>query len=233
MRRFQLLGILIILTTSINAIAAGSATTPFTGLFNYSEMGVCTADSALALPSGYPTSFNRSQIGQHSMVPDTTRTFNNWVNYAMGLKPGMTNPNSLLTTSLDPSSITVPQASLKETPIQWFTNGTGVNAPIDSEIAYTTPYTSVFSFNISSSSNQFGFVTSFSYSTPANLGGKTTGYAIYVFSGGGWRRHLTYITTAANVPATNAVLETIYDKTYTVGSTPYAYHCVNTQHLTK
>jgi len=233
MRNKLLLTVLLTLATASNAFAAGSATTPFSGLYNYTETGFCTADAALALPAGYPTQYNNVQIGQHSINPDTTRTFAAWVTYAMGVQSGMTNPTTLLTTSFDPSSTSVPQATLKETPIQWSSSVTGVNASIDSELAYTAPYTNKPAFDTSSSKNEFVFITSFPYSTPANLGGRKTGYAIYVYTGGGWMRNLAYITSASNVAATNVVLETNYDRTYIVGTTPYTYHCVRTSHLTK
>ena len=221
------------LTAAGNVLAAGSALTPFSGLYNYTETGFCTADSTLALPTGYPTQLNNVQIGQHSINPDTTRTFASWVTYAMGIQSGMTNPTSLLTTSIDPSSTSAPQAMLKETPIQWSSSVIGVNASIDSELAYTAPYSSKPVFDTSSSKNEFVFITSFPFSTPANLGGRKTGYAVYVYTGAAWVRHLAYITTASNVAATNVVLETNYDRTYIVGTTPYTYHCVRTSHLTK
>ena len=233
MRTKLLATLLLTLTVTSNAFAIGSATTPISGLYNYTETGFCTADAALALPAGYPTQYNNVQIGQHSVNPDTTRTFAAWVTYAMGVKLGMTNPTPLLTTSLDPSSTSVPQATLKETPIQWSNSTTGQGASIDSELSYTAPYTSKPLFDTSSSKNEFVFITSFPYQTPANLNGRTTGYAIYVYTGSAWQRHLAYITSASNVVANNVVLETSLDKTYLVGSTSYTYHCVRASHLTK
>ena len=217
----------LLLTATSNAFAAGSALTPAGGLYNYTETGFCTADTAIALPAGYPSQYNHVQIGQHSSNPDTTRTFANWVTYAMGVKVGMTNPTSLLTTSLDPSSKTIPQATLTETPIQWGVSGTGANAPIDSELAFTAPYTAKTVFDTSSSVNQFSFVTSFTYSTPANLNGRTTGNAVYVYTGGAWQRQLAYITTSS------IVIENNHDEIKTVGTTPYTFHCVSHSHLTK
>ena len=238
MKIYRLLtALLLSIVFSNNAFSATvkSATAPLSGTYNFTISEFCEIDPATSYPGGYPTSYNSMVIGQNIYTPDTSRSgssnaaaFANWVSYAMGLTSGMTNPSGLLTATNDPTSQVLPAAKLAETPIEW-----GTISKIKSKLTFTGPASSTPEAKIGGGPHYF-FITSFTYSNPANSNNVKTGYAHYSFSIGDttWNRVVLYFNPATGI-ATNAVALGASTTQINAGGTLYPFNCVGTGNLTK
>ena len=208
---------------------------PVNGTYNISNTLFCSVDANAGYPSGYPTTYFKSHITQHNFTPDTTRTFSNWVTYVMGLTPGMPNPNLSFNSIPDPSSTTVPQAKLVETPIQW---GTNSKIALGSEV--TAPYSTPTLISAGGSNNYWIF-TSFTYSNPANINNARTGYALRTFGLGdtAWSNSFFFFNTLTPWSTTNTSVANNFMgsrvgiKTFNAGATSYPFNCTETGNATK
>jgi len=237
MKTKLLAALLLISAISSHAFAATvkSGTGPLSGTYNLITSGFCEIDPGTSYPGGYPTSYNSMVVGQHIYTPDSSHTgpsnaaaFSSWVSYAMGLVSGMTSPVILLTSTNDPTSVTLPLAKLTETPIEW-----GTMSKIKSKLTFTGPASSTPEAKIGGGPHYF-FITSFTYSNPANSNNVKTGYAHYSFSIGDatWYRAVLYFNPASGI-ATNAVALGASTTQINAGGTLYPFNCVDTGNLTK
>ena len=207
---------------------------PVNGTYNISSTLFCSVDANAGYPSGYPTTYFNSKITQNNFTPDTTRTFSNWVTYVMGLTPGMPNPNLSFNSIPDPSSTTVPQAKLVETPIQW-----GSHSKISLSSDISAPYSTPNSIS-SGGANNYWIFTSFNYSNPANINNAKTGYLIRTFAAGdsAWSQAFVFFDTLTpwssntNV-ANNAIVTNQKIKNFNAGTNSYPFNCIETANVTK
>ena len=237
MRIKLLAALLLISAISSNVFAATvkSGTGPLSGTYNFITSGFCEVDSAASYPGGYPTSYNSMVVGQHIYTPDSSHTgasnaaaFSSWVSYAMGLVSVMTNPTTLLTSTNDPTSVTLPIAKLTETPIEW-----GTISKIKSKLTFTGPASSTPEAKIGGGIHYF-FITSFTYSNPSNSNQVKTGYAHYSFGMGDttWNRAVLYFDPATGV-ANNAVALGASTTQINAGGTIFTFNCADSGNLAK
>ena len=216
---------LLILNTSV--YAAKSPVTPLNGNYLTSTTNFCTVDSTNIPPTGALTSYNSASVGQNSFTPDATYSganntaaFSAWVSYLATKVPAVPSPSPALNSTQDPTTTSV--LKLTETPIEW-----GVWTMTHTEAFFNTPY----SFKPTDSNNAGKapfFITSYSYSLPANNNNISTGYALYGWSNSAntWKRLVLYLNQPANVKSTTFVAHKIDAEQSNLGSGIYTFDCV-------
>ena len=143
MRNKLLLTILLTLATASNAATVYSPTNvlPLTATYNAEKFQYCSVDSSAPLPSAnFPTSLNDFSIGRYTFTADNSHggstssaAFSAWLKYWTTVYPALQSPLTLMASTLDPTSTSLPQAYLKETPIWW---GTLSDAKTVSKLTY-------------------------------------------------------------------------------------------------
>ena len=209
------------------AATVKSPLAPLNGTYLTSTTNFCTVDSTNIPPAGTLNSYNSASVGQNSFTPDATSTgannaaaFAAWVSALATKVPPVPSPSSALNTTQDPTTTAL--LKLVETPVEW-----GVWAMTNTEAFFNTPY----SYKPADSNNAGKapfFITSFSYSLPANNNNITTGYAIYGWSQSAnrWKRLVLYLNQPANIKSTSFVAHKIDTEQSNIGSGTYTFDCV-------
>ena len=212
---------------------------PLTSTYNVEKSSYCSVDSSAPLPSAnYPTVKSDFSIGRYTFTADSTHgganssaAFTAWLKYWTTVYPALPSPLTLMASTLDPTSTAVPQAYLKETPVWWGTLSYGSSG---SDLTY--PFTGPTILKTGGSPLGLVFVTSYSYSNPANHGNVTTGYSFYPIdpasaNNKGWGRNTAYLNKTPG--PTNILTETVSTQALTLGATSYNFNCIGKLNLTQ
>ena len=241
MRNKLLLTILLTLATASNAATVYSPTNvlPLTATYNAEKFQYCSVDSSAPLPSAnFPTSLNDFSIGRYTFTADNSHggstssaAFSAWLKYWTTVYPALQSPLTLMASTLDPTSTSLPQAYLKETPIWW---GTLSDAKTVSKLTY--PFSSSLALTNNPFTGGLIFVTSYNYALPSNNGNVATAYAVYAIdpanvNNPNWGRSLAYLNKVS-LP-TNIITQSVFIQPVTLGTTSYNFNCIGKLNLTQ
>ena len=234
-----LIGVLFSINVFAATVYSPTNVLPLTATYNVEKSSYCSIDSSAPLPpANYPTVKSDFSIGRYTFTADSTHgganssaAFNAWLKYWTTVYPALPSPLTLMASTLDPTSTSVPQAYLKETPIWW---GTLSYANMGSDLTY--PFSGPTSLTNGGSSNGLVFVTSYTYSTPANNGNVAVGYSFYPIDptpgkNRNWGRNNAYLNKAS-LP-TNILTETVSTQALTLGANSYNFNCIGKLNLTQ
>jgi len=219
-----------------SSVSVKSPITPLNGIYVTTSTNFCTVDSAnIPLPqANAPTSFNSVTVEQIQFTPDATNggannaaAFAAWVNYLATKDSTISNPASALNKTQDPTTSSV--LKLIETPIEW-----GIASGTGTETIFNTPISFKPIDNLKAK-NKPAFITSFTYSLPANNINIPNGYALYAWSSSSnsWKRFVLYLSQPANVKSTSFVAHKIDAEPGISGNVTYTYDCVHQMHSTQ